>query len=258
MEKITSKSNTLIKHVKKLFTSRRARTDNSQFALEGARLCFDALNSNCEAVALLITESAYEKYNDKCRALAESFAKSYFITQEISQYLAQTQNPQGVFAVCKPPENDFVPEAGKKYIALDEVQDPANLGAVIRSAEALGIDGAFLHRCCDIYNPKVLRASMGGALRFPVKICDDLALEITRLKECGFSAYAAVPDADAADIKGTAFSGSDICVIGNEGNGVSDKVKAACSGLVTINMRGRAESLNAAAAAAIVMWEMLG
>ena len=108
-----------------------------------------------------------------------------------------------------------------------------------------------------MYNPKVLRASMGGVLRFPVMICSDLAAEITGLKSDGFSTFAAVPDSNATDIKTVGFSGSDVCVIGNEGNGVSNAVKNACDQLVTINMLGRAESLNASAAAAIVMWEML-
>ena len=99
---------------------------------------------------------------------------------------------------------------------------------------------------------------MGGALRLPVLIVDDLAAEINKLKTRGFSVYAAVPDSSAADIKTIEFNGSDICVIGNEGNGVSDEVKKACSGFLTINMLGRAESLNASVAAAIVMWEMLG
>lgn len=257
MEKITSRSNSLIKHMKKLFTSRRARTENSQFALEGARLCFDALNSDCDPLVLLITENAYEKYKDKCLLLEKAFKRSFFISEDIAAYLGETKTPQGVFAVCSKRKNNFLPETGKKYIALDQIQDPSNLGAIIRSAEALGIDGALLCGCCDIYNPKALRASMGGVLRFPVLICDDLAEKIKELKKQGFSALATVPDPNACDIKAIDFSGSDICVIGNEGNGVSDEVKNACDGLVTINMLGRAESLNASAAAAIVMWEML-
>ncbi len=258
MEKITSKSNNLIKHTKKLFTSHKDRARFSQLALEGARLCFDALNSDCGADILLLTEDAAQKYPEKCRRLINGFKKAYFISSELASYLSETKNPQGVFAVCSQRKIDFYPENGKKYIALDKIQDPANLGAVIRTAEALGIDGAVFSGCCDLYNPKVLRASMGGALRLPVLIVDDLAAEINKLKTRGFSVYAAVPDSSAADIKTIEFNGSDICVIGNEGNGVSDEVKKACSGFLTINMLGRAESLNASVAAAIVMWEMLG
>lgn len=257
MEKITSKSNNLIKHTKKLFTSHKDRDLFSQFALEGARLCFDALDSDCGADILLLTENAAQKYSDKCDRLINGFERSYFISSELASYLSETKNPQGVFAVCSRRENNFYLQTGKKYIALDKIQDPSNLGAVIRTAEALGIDGAVFSGCCDLYNPKVLRASMGGALRLPVLLCDDLAREIKKFRSLGFSVYAAVPDHSATDIKNITFKGSDICVIGNEGNGVSEEVKKACSGLLTINMLGRAESLNASVAAAIVMWEML-
>ena len=257
MEKITSRSNNLIKHTKKLFTSHKERALSSQFALEGARLCFDAFHSECGADLLLLTEDAARKYPEKCTQLIDGFEKTVWITGELASYLSETKNPQGVFVVCSPRKNVFYPEKGKKYIALDQIQDPSNLGAVIRTAEALGIDGALLSGCCDLYNPKVLRASMGGAMRLPVLLCEDLALEITNLRAQGFHAYASVPDRSAENIKHIAFNGSDICVIGNEGNGVSQAVKQACTGLLTIHMLGRAESLNASVAAAIIMWEML-
>lgn len=257
MEKITSRSNHFIKHIKKLFTSHKYRAGCSQFALEGARLCFDALNSDCGCNTLLLTDTAMQKYPEKCAALADGFEKSFLITDALSEYLAQTVNPQGVFAVCTARENHFYPQIGKKYIALDRLQDPSNLGAVIRTAEALGIDGAVLGSCCELYNPKVLRASMGGALRLPVFVCSDLAAQLRQFNSLGFKTYAAVPDPSARDIAGIRFSGSEICVIGNEGSGVSQEVKEACAERLTINMQGRAESLNASVAAAIVMWEML-
>lgn len=258
MEEITSRSNNLIKLTKKLFTSHKYRDEYSQFALEGARLCFDALNSECGNDILLVTRDAAQKYSEKCSQLINGFNRAYYISNELAEYLSETKNPQGVFAVCSKKVSSFYPKKGKKYIALDKIQDPANLGAIIRTAEALGIDGAVFSGCCDMYNPKVLRSSMGGALRLPIMLCDDLESEILKLNSIGFNSYAAVPDASAEDIKNISFNGSDICVIGNEGNGVSQEVKKACSGLVTINMLGRAESLNASVAAAIVMWEMLG
>ena len=145
----------------------------------------------------------------------------------------------------------------KKYIALDNLQDPANLGAILRTAEALGIGGAILYNCCDAYNPKALRAAMGSSLRLPMIISDNLVRDITELKANGFSVFATVPDRDAQDITKISFPASSVCVIGNEGNGISDEVKAASGNLVTINMLGRAESLNASMAGAIAMWEML-
>ncbi len=256
MEKITSKSNNSIKEVKKLFTSRRHRIQNQKFVLEGARLCFDVTESDCKPCMLLLTEAAAEKYGNKCAALIDYFPKVYFITDEIAQKISDTQSSQGVFAVCEMRSGEFVPEVGKKYIALDQIQDPANLGAIVRTAEALGINGALLYNCCDVYNPKALRASMGGMLRLPFAQSGNLAADIRKYKAAGFSVYAAVPDSSAKDITEIKFRGSDICVIGNEGNGVSGEVLAECAPL-TINMLGRAESLNASVAGTIVMWEML-
>lgn len=256
MEKITSKSNNLIKEVKKLFTSRKFRNENQKFVLEGVRLCFDVMESDCVPCTLLITEAAAEKYEKKCNKLIAYFPKSFFITDEIAQKICDTQSSQGVFAVCKMRSSEGAIEPGKKYIALDQIQDPSNLGAIVRTAEALGISGALLFNCCDVYNPKALRASMGGILRLPFVQSENLAEDIKKYKAAGFSVYAAVPDSNAKDITNVEFKGSDICVIGNEGNGVSSEVLAECAP-ITINMLGRAESLNASVAGTIVMWEML-
>ena len=115
MEKITSKSNNLIKEVKKLFTSRKFRNENQKFVLEGVRLCFDVMESDCVPCTLLITEAAAEKYGDKCAALIDYFPKACFITDEIAQKISDTQSSQGVFAVCKMRSSEGALEPGKKY-----------------------------------------------------------------------------------------------------------------------------------------------
>ena len=257
MEKITSKSNNLIKETAKLFTSRKARYENHQFALEGARLCFDAVSSGYEPDVLLFTEELQAKYPAEIEAAIASSKRACIISSEVASKLSETQTPQGVFAVCGMKPFAKMAEQGKKYIALDNLQDPANLGAILRTAEALGVSGAILYNCCDAYNPKALRAAMGSSLRLPLIISENLADDINSLKANGFSVYATVPDSDAMDITKIDFPASSICVIGNEGNGISAEVKAASSALVTINMLGRAESLNASMAGAIAMWEML-
>lgn len=257
MEKITSKSNEMIKNVKKLFTSRKARFEKNQFVLEGARLCFDVFNSDYRVVCFLVTEKAYEKYEAECKHMIDIASKSFLITNDIALKLADTENTQGIFAVCEFLSNDFKIEKNKKYIALDSLQDPSNLGAIIRTAEALGIDGAICFNCCDIYNPKALRASMGSILRLPVITSENLCIDIEHMKADGFSVYSAVPDSSAKDITKIDFNTSSVMIIGNEGNGISNEVQACSTDLVTINMLGRAESLNASMAGAIAMWEML-
>jgi TrmH family RNA methyltransferase len=126
-----------------------------------------------------------------------------------------------------------------------------------RTAEALGIGGLILYNCCDIFNQKSLRASMGAFFRLPVIMTDDLPLLLRNRAIEGVLTVAAVPDRDSEDFSSLDFSQGAITVIGNEGNGVSQPVIEACMKKASIPMKGRAESLNAAAAGAIVMWEMM-
>ena len=150
-----------------------------------------------------------------------------------------------------------IDDLGKKIIVLDNVQDPSNVGAIIRSAEALGIDTIITYQGCDIYNPKAIRSSMGGVLRMNICNVDDLCAELKDLKSKGYMIYSTVPDNNAMKITEIDFSLPSVCVIGNEANGVEDEIKAASDLLITIPMLGRAESLNASVAASITMWEML-
>lgn len=257
MEKITGRNNELIKNIKKLFTSRRARLQQGRFVLEGARLSFDVLNSSYKADIFLITEKAAQKYKKQFEDMIKIADSAYFISEDVADKLSETENTQGVFCVCSMQHQEHSVVAGKKYIALDSLQDPSNLGAVIRTAEALGIDGAICFNCCDIYNPKALRASMGSILRLPVILSENLVKDIEKAKKNGFEIFATVPDKQAADITEIHFPTSSISIIGNEGNGISEAVKEAATQLITINMLGRAESLNASMAGAITMWEML-
>ena len=258
MEKITGKNNDLIKGIKKLLSSPKERRSQNLFVLEGARLVFDVLNSfdNYNIAVFLITEQALEKYPQKAERLFSLSNKSFVISDDISQKLSDTQSSQGVFAVCEMKANTFNLECGKKYIALDNVQDPSNLGAIARTAEALGIDGMFVSGGCDIYNPKALRASMGSMLRIKLLQTDNLVNTINVAKDLGISCYATVPDKNALDMRTVDFSNGSICVIGNEANGICEEVKSVCTP-ITIAMVGRAESLNASVAAAITTWEMM-
>lgn len=258
MEKITGKNNDLIKNVKKLLSSSKQRREQGLFVLEGARLVFDVLNSFYKVKCFLITEDAFEKFRLKADEMINTSESSYIISDELAQKLSDTQTSQGVFAVCSmKATDDFALKENSKLIALDNLQDPGNLGTIVRTAEALGIDGIIVGGGCDIYNPKVLRASMGSMLRINVTTADDLVSKLTELKSKGFTVYGTSPDSSAVPITEIDFSNITVCVIGNEANGISDEVKSICDSLITIPMLGRAESLNAAAAASITMWEML-
>lgn len=256
MGKITSKNNNIIKDTKKLFTSSKSRKESGLFPLEGARLCFDVLNSFFAVDTVFVTEELYARYTDKVDSLIKISDKAYMISNDVASKLSDTPNPQGIFVLCKMQE-DTPSINGSKYIALDNVQDPSNVGAIIRTAEALGIDGIITYNSCDVFNPKCLRASMGSILRMSIVDVDDLQECISQQRASGYKVYSTVPDSSALSIKDVDFSTDTICVVGNEANGVEENIKAVSDELITIPMLGRAESLNASVAASITMWEML-
>ena len=252
---ITAKTNERIKYYTKLVASKKQRDADGVFVCEGLRLCLDAVKSGYVAVEVFVTEAALEKHADKLEA---AFERVNVITEDISEKLTDTVTPQGIYLICKRKEESvFSFEKGKKYICLENVQNPQNLGAVARTAEALGISAVIVLSGCDVYNPKALRASMGSLLRIPVIRFDSVGQVLELSKKAGVISFAAVPDSNAKDITEIDFSHGALAVIGNEGNGVSKETLKSVDMPVTIVMKGLAESLNASAAADIVMWEMM-
>lgn len=257
---VSSKENQQVKLWKQLSADGRARRKQRLFACEGARLCADAALSNVHIKTVLYTDHAAQTYAAALQTVIGVADTAVCITAALAQHMAQTTSPQGVFCICEMPQSPVdlcALSANGRYLALEDIQDPSNLGTVIRTAEALGLDGLLLSNgCCDVYNPKVLRGSMGGVFRLPFTYVDDMAAAVTFLRENGLCTYACVPDADAGDIRHAALNDGCVCLIGNEGNGLKAATIAACDEKLTIVMQGRAESLNAATAASIVMWEM--
>lgn len=253
---ITARSNPKIKELKELTSKANARRSAGLFVCDGVRLCRDAVLSNRKIESVFATEKCRDKYFFDIEEITAAAQNVYFVSEDVMQFASDTVSPQGVICTAMTETNNFEPEKGKKYIALDGVQNPDNLGAIIRTAEALGIDGIVISGGCDIYNPKALRASMGSIFRMPVSLADNLPNKIEEYKTLGIRTFASVVSGKAADIAKTDFSCGALVVIGNEGNGVSTQTQNACDEKVTIVMRGRAESLNAAQASSIIMWEM--
>lgn len=255
---IDSISNQKIKYVCKISDSSSFRKENGQFVLEGLRLCVDAALSGTIIDSVFYTKKAYEKSSSQIEEIINRSKNVYEISQSVCAKLSQTENSQGVFCLC---EMAGIPAVKSldikgKYIALDNIQNPDNLGAISRTAEALGIKGVIIKGGCDIYNPKALRASMGSLLRLEVFKTENLVSFLSGLKNKGMKIYSTTPDNKAVSVTKADMSDGVVCVIGNEANGVSDEVMTACTG-ITIPMLGKAESLNAAMAAAITMWEMV-
>lgn len=257
---ITSKDNRLVKEWRALNEQAKQRRKTGLFAIEGARLCGDALASGLTVSAVLYTAAARENYAAVVENLIAAAGQAVEITPELARSMADTASPQGVFCVIKSLDIqlslDTIDNMGR-YGVLEDIQDPGNLGTMIRTAEAFGLDGLLLSSgCCDVYNPKVLRASMGGVFRLPLAVTEDLPAAIAALQAQGMTALACVVDADAEPLHRVDKTAGVLCVIGNEGNGLKAATAMACKKRVTIPMAGRAESLNASMAAGIVMWEM--
>ncbi len=259
--RITSKDNRLIKEWRGLNEQARQRRKTGLFAIEGARLCADALASGLTLTAVLYTAAAMEKYTTIVESLIEAATESAEITDALAYAMADTNSPQGVFCIAKSLDIllslDTINTMGR-YGALEDIQDPGNLGTMIRTAEAFGLDGLLLSAgCCDVVNPKVLRASMGGVFRLPLIVVPDFSAAIQTMQAQGMTAFACVVDADATPIQAVEKPDGSVVVIGNEGNGLAAETVTACRRRVTIPMAGRAESLNASMAAGIAMWELV-
>lgn len=260
MELISSRKNALARYAAKLSASAEFRREEGQFLIEGARLCADAAVSGVRITVLFSTEQAEGRYPEYLARIRPCAEQEYQITDPVAQLLSDTKSTQGIFCICAMNARcstlDTADPAGK-YAALENIQDPSNLGAVLRTAEAVGVDGVLLlGSCCDPFAPKALRAGMGAVFRLPLIASPDGADAVKALQSRGFSCYAAVPAADAVPITQCHFGGGSVILIGNEGNGLTPETIAACKMRITIPMKGRAESLNAASSAAILLWEL--
>lgn len=253
---ITSRENPLIKLVAALQVSSEKRKRNGLFVLEGLRICKDACDNGIKFDKLIVSDAAAEKYAADTEKFSLISDECYKIPDSLFKKISDTKTPQGIIAVAKMPVTGSCGiDKNGKYIALENVADPSNLGAISRTAEALGVNGIILSSDgCDPYSPKALRASMGTLLRVPVFVTESFA---ETLKSTGLKRYACVVDKTAESIKEQSFGNGSVVMIGNEANGLTESAKQSADVLVTIPMTGRAESLNAAAAAAIAMWEMM-
>ena len=228
------------------------------FFLEGLRLCRDAAITGYEIDSFFVGRRALEKFPEDAQLISSKAQHSFVVSDLVENKLGVTQTSQGFYCLCRIRE-DYTEadiDLSGKYIALENVQDPANLGAVARTAEALGINGIIAEGGCDIYSPKAQRAAMGSLLRLPVIRCESLSETLAYLGDNGMKLYATTPDSSAEKITDCDMADGVVAVIGNEANGVSDEIFALCR-KITIPMLGRAESLNASMAAAITMWEMM-
>ncbi len=251
---ITSRKNDAVRRFRDVLREKKLRDSDGVFAVEGDHLCGEVAKCGFRIVSAFATENAISKYPQTAQLLrnASEFA---VISQEVAEYISDTKAPQGLFAIAEKPGGNAIPDQASRLVLLDGVQDPGNVGTILRTAEALGFDGAALSPdCADVWSPKTLRASMGSALRLPC-IFGGLPGIISGLKSSGFRVYGSMLDSSAAKLGTFDFPERSAVVIGSEGAGISAETAKACDQAVYIPISG-AESLNAGAAAAILLWEL--
>lgn len=264
---ISGRDNPKIKRLIKLVSNRRARAADGEFVIEGLRNCADAAKQfiaggRPELTAVFISSKAAEKYRDTeyldtLMKLDEQIL--FYISDDLAYKVSDSENSQGVFACARMLDKKFVSEnifPDAKYVVLDNIQDPGNLGTIIRTADAVGINGIVLtSSCCDLYNPKTVRSAMGSISRIDTFIENDFNTVIKLFSEIGVQNVASVVSG-GSDLIGFDFPKGCAVYIGNEGSGMPCEHVNLCDSKITISMHGSIESLNAAMAATIILWEM--
>ncbi len=253
---IEGKDNSLIKLISALQNSSKKRREYGLFVIEGLRICKDAYENGIRFDNLIVSMTALEKYQDDIAVFSKNCDECVKIPDTLFNRISDTETPQGIIALSKIPETSIQGISKKgRYVALENISDPANLGAISRTAEALGVSGLIISKGgCDPFSPKALRASMGTLLRMPIVILNNFAKDI---KKTELNTYACVVDNTAESIKDVNFADGSVIIIGNEANGITAETRQSASKHINIRMKGTAEALNAAAAAAISIWEMM-
>ena len=254
---ITSTANQQVKLLVQLNKKRKLRDERGVFLVEGPKMFREAPRERLEKV--YFSESFYEKHREALTRRIQSEKLDYEILDDhVFKTVSDTQTPQGVLWIVRQQESSldaFLKAEKPLLLLLENLQDPGNLGTILRTAEGAGVTGVILSKgCVDLYNPKTIRSTMGSVYRVPTLYTEDLCQTVEVLKKHGICSYAAhLKGANFYDQEsyqsGTAF------LIGNEGNGLTEELTEKADTLIRIPMEGQLESLNAGVASAILMYE---
>ena len=279
MEIISSKDNKRIKYIRSLLEKGGIRKKNHSFVVEGIKLVDEALEYG-NVLDIIVSESLYEEIvsgdlarngllSDNGKHIIKQVKQGTSLTvvsDAVFKSVSETITPQGILAEVEMPKHRLLEEkfleiayekTGKiKLLILEDTADPGNLGTIMRTAEAAGVTGVIMGKgTVDIFNPKVVRSTMGSIFRLAFAYVDDLKAVILRLKRDGISFY-------ATHLKGKesyrdiSYSDKAGILIGNEARGLSDEIANLADTYVIIPMQGKVESLNAAVAAALMLYEV--
>ena len=266
---ITSRNNQTVKWAASL-QEKKWREREKCFIAEGEKLTYEAIEAGLTLHSVFVAEGKQEKVLPKLSDLLNTEENKntpvYVLSDNAFEKISTEKAPQGVISVIKSLDffynidiiykEEFFLAEGEKALALCSVRDPGNLGSVIRSAVAFGVDHIVLTSdCADVYNPKTVRSAMGSLFRTNITVVGDFKSFIESAKAVGRRVFAAELSENAKSLHEIEMKSSDIIIIGNEGHGIPADISEICSGSVYIPISKKTESLNASVAAAIFMWE---
>lgn len=257
IKKITSRNNEYIKELSKL-GDRKKRSESGKFAFEGRKLLSEAISFGAPLEAVLMTEKAISECKENLSALPV-----IEVSDEVYEKISFEKSPEGIFCVSKVLDkihNLYIIYKGsflnERIFLLDGIRDPGNLGTMLRTAFAFGCDTVVMSAdCADVYNSKTVRASMGAVFKQKTVRVSDMAGTVNALKNNGYTVLCAALDDNAASLTDVKIDKNTCFIVGNEGTGIRKEIIDASNGTVIIPMEEGTESLNAASAATILMWE---
>lgn len=255
MQVISSKDNELVKHIKKL-KDKKYRDESNEYIIEGVKLIEEAVKENAKIKKIIVCEDTTRTYEIPTNVMLEiAKYECIYVTDKIFSSITQVTNPQGIMAIIeKNNQNQEIDYTQDIIVVLDNVQDPGNLGTILRTVDSIGLSQIIVSKeTADAFNPKVVRSTMGAIFRIKIIEVEDLKQTIKEIKKHHFKLLATSLQTDNSiyDID----LNKKIIVIGNESNGVSQDIQDMADEKAKIPMLGKTESLNASVAAGIVMYE---
>lgn len=260
-EIITSKSNSTIVKIGKL-VNKKSRNEAGLFTCSGIKLFEEAFDFNAEILYIILNNNSSfdNEIIEKIKICKSRDAKIICVTDSVFDKLTDEKSPQGIIAVCKLLKNissSFTFVENEKIMMLESLRDPGNIGTIIRNAAAFGIDRLIMSSdCADVYSSKVVRGAMGALFKVKISIVEDLKSAISELKANGRRVLTAALSSESLILSKNNISKNDVIIIGNEGHGASKEVIDLSDDTIFIPISSNTESLNAAIAAAIFMWEL--
>ena len=255
MQTITSKDNELIKHIRKL-KDKKYRDESNEYVVEGVKLVEEAVKENAKIKQIIVCEDTTRTYEIPTHIMLEiAKYECIYVSDKIFNIITQVTNPQGIMAIIEKNAQDAQIDYSQDIIVvLDDVQDPGNLGTILRTVDSIGLNQIIVSKgTADAFNSKVVRSTMGAIFRIKIIEVEDLAQAIKEMRKHHFKLMVT-----SLQTKNSIYDidfNKKIIVIGNEANGVSKEIQDMADEKAKIPMLGRTESLNASVAAGVVMYE---